>query len=195
MTLSKKALIIFARKPQLGKVKTRLAATVGTENALAVYEKLLLHTRTVAKETGIDTYVFLTEQTDDDFWKDFYTELQAGATLGERMQQAFHFLFLKEYNECIIIGSDCPSLSSEIVNAAFYELQKNDVVIGPATDGGYYLLGMKTLTPALFQNIHWSTEKVFSQTIRAIEKQKISYAQVATLNDVDEEKDVPAGWL
>lgn len=195
MTSRKKALIIFARKPQLGKVKTRLAATAGEKTALAVYEKLLVHTRMVARETGIDTYVFLTEPTDDHFWEDFYCELQVGATLGDRMQQAFHFLFLKKYNECVIIGSDCPGLATEIIIAAFDDLQKNDVVIGPATDGGYYLLGIKEPRPALFQNIDWSTEKVFSQTIQAIEKQKLSYTEGVTLNDVDEEKDVPVGWL
>ncbi|MFN0081097.1 MAG: TIGR04282 family arsenosugar biosynthesis glycosyltransferase [Ferruginibacter sp.] len=195
MTLLKKALIIFARKPELGKVKTRLAATAGAEAALAVYEKLLVHTRMVAKETGIDTYVFLTEPTDDHFWEDFYCELQVGDTLGDRMQQAFHFLFLKKYNECVMIGSDCPGLSTEIINGAFDDLQKNDVVIGPATDGGYYLLGMKEPSPVLFQNINWSTEKVFSQTIQAIKLQKLSYAEGVTLNDVDEEKDVPFGWL
>ena len=139
----KNALIIFARKPELGKVKTRLAATIGNIKALDIYTKLLMHTRAIAKQTNVETFIFLTEPTLDNFWDTFSCELQIGETLGDKMQHAFKLIFEKNFQKCIIIGSDCPELSVEIVNTAFNELDKYDAVIGEAQDGGYYLLGTK----------------------------------------------------
>ncbi len=192
---TKNALIIFARKPELGKVKTRLAATIGNNKALDIYTKLLMHTRAVVKETDAETFIFLTEPTLDNFWDTFSCELQIGDTLGDKMQHAFKLIFEKNFQKCIIIGSDCPELSVEIVNTAFIELEKYDAVIGEAQDGGYYLLGTKHLTPALFKNKEWSTANVFSQTILDFENEKLSYSTLPVLNDLDEEKDIPPEWL
>lgn len=196
MTNQKKALIIFARKPEKGKVKTRLAATIGEEKALQIYLLLLEHTREIAKKICCDCFVFLTEPTKDNFWDGFFCEQQQGITLGEKMMHAFEILFKRGYNQCIIIGSDCPDLQKEIVENAFqYLLNNNDVVIGPAEDGGYYLLGMKKLIPALFINKEWSTEKVFKNTIADIENLNLTYRILPVLNDVDEEKNIPQQWL
>ena len=192
---NKNALIIFARKPELGKVKTRLAATIGNKKALEIYIKLLTHTRTIAEAANAEPFVFLTETTENNFWDTFSCELQLGNTLGERMLDAFSFILKKNYNKCIIIGSDCPKLSVEIVNTAFNYLDENDAVIGAAQDGGYYLLGIKKLIPALFRNKEWSTSNVFSQTIFDFENEKISYRTLPTLHDLDEEKDIPDEWL
>ena len=191
----KKGLIIFARKPILGKVKTRLAATIGEVKALNIYKKLLLHTRSVAKEATCQGFVFLTEEDEDDFWKEFYCHLQSGETLGDRMYEAFNLLFDKGYHQCIIIGSDCHELTKEIINFAFDALITNDIVIGAATDGGYYLLGMKKMHPLLFMNKNWSTENVFTQTLMDIKQQGLTYYTMPLLNDVDEEKDIPPEWL
>ncbi len=195
MTSSKKALIIFARKPEQGKVKTRLAASIGEEKALQIYLRLLNHTREVASRLMVDSYVFLTEHTDDDFWEGFFCEQQQGITLGEKMQHAFELLFKKGYNQCIIIGSDCPDLDSEMVENAFDYLLNDDVVIGPAEDGGYYLLGMKKLIPEIFINKEWSTEKVFKQTIADVESLNLTYKILPALSDIDEEKDIQKKWL
>ncbi len=191
----KKGLIIFARKPVLGKVKTRLAATVGDLKALDIYKRLLIHTRSVAKGATCQSFAFLTEDDEDDFWKGFSCHLQSGETLGDRMYEAFSLLFTKGYHQCIIIGSDCPGLTKEIINAAFDALITNDIVIGAAADGGYYLLGMKKIYTLLFKNKNWSTENVFTHTLMDIKQDCLTYHTMPVLNDVDEEKDIPAEWL
>ena len=191
----KKGLIIFARKPVLGKVKTRLAATIGNAKALDIYKKLLIHTRSVALACECDSFAFLTEIDEEDFWKNFSLQLQIGESLGNKMQEAFNLLFSNGYQHCIIIGSDCPSLTKEIVDNAFESLKTNDVVIGKAMDGGYYLLGMKTLHRPFFNHKNWSTENVFNETINDIKTLELSFKTMPVLNDVDEEKDVPKEWL
>ncbi len=194
MKKKENALIIFARKPEEGKVKTRLAKTIGNEKTLQIYIKLLQHTRSVAKQIPCDSFVFLTEPTDDNFWEGFFCEQQQGDTLGDKMKYAFEMLFTKGYEQCIIIGSDCPGLEKEIVEEAFLSFLENDVTIGPAKDGGYYLLGMKKLINPLFQDKDWSTESVFTQTMEDVETLQLTYKLLPVLNDVDEEKDVPINW-
>ena len=189
------ALIIFARKPELGKVKTRLAASIGNNIALDIYKLLLNHTRSVAKAANATTFIFVTESVTDDFWSSFPCELQSGENLGEKMHHAFELIFAKGYKNCVIIGSDCPELSTEIINYAFEVLKEHAAVIGGANDGGYYLLGTKKLVPSLFQNKAWSTANVFENTIQDFIKENLSYKQLPFLNDLDEEKDIPEGWL
>ncbi len=191
----KKGLIIFARKPELGKVKTRLAATIGEVKALNIYQKLLIHTRSVAKAATCQGFAFLTEEDENDFWKGFSCQLQTGESLGDRMNEAFSLLFSKDYDYCIIIGSDCPGLTKEIINNSFEHLKTNDIVIGAAADGGYYLLGMKKLHSLLFKNKKWSTENVFTQTLIDIKQRGLTYYTMPVLNDLDEEKDIPEEWL
>ena len=191
----KKGLIVFARKPVLGKVKTRLAATLGDKKALEIYIKLLHHTRSIVIEADCHNFAFLTEQDDQNFWKDFSCFLQKGNSLGDRMYEAFDLLFCKEYQQCIIIGSDCPALTTEIINEAFEKLNTNNFVIGEASDGGYYLLGMKKMHASIFKNKEWSTKNVFTQTLMDIKKGGFTYHLLPVLNDVDEKEDVPKEWL
>lgn len=94
----------------------------------------------------------------------------------------------------IIIGTDCASLTKEIIESAFTSLATNDLVIGPATDGGYYLLGIKKNYPLLFEHIDWSTEKVFEQTIQHAKNLSLSYHILPVLTDIDEAHQVPEGW-
>ena len=190
-----RALIIFARKPEIGKVKTRLAATIGDEKTLGIYTKLLLHTKTIATDVSCDKYVFLTEMKHDNFWDGFSDEVQEGDSLGMRMHHAFQLLFNKGYKQVLIIGSDCPGLNSYIINQGFEKLMSADVVIGPATDGGYYLLGMKKLHNQLFENKQWSTGSVLNDTLDDINAASLNCAIMQKLTDVDEEKDIPADWL
>lgn len=187
----KKALIIFVRKPEAGKVKTRLAAQIGNEKALEVYIKLLQHTKFVALESDCDKYIFATENRDDNTWRGFNIEQQSEGDLGERMAHAFENLFNKNYKKVVIIGSDCPGLSVKHLEEAFGSLNNHDVVIGPAHDGGYYLLGMKKLHKKIFENKNWSTDSVFADSMHTIDKLHLSCFQLETLIDVDEEKDLP----
>lgn len=122
-----KALIIFIKNAVLGKVKTRLASSLGEENALLIYKKLLQHTCLITKNIVADKYVFYSEQiNDDDLWENdvFKKELQSGDDLGERMKNAFELIFKKDYQEIVIIGSDCYELNEEIMQEAFCRLKK-----------------------------------------------------------------------
>lgn len=151
----KTALIIFVRKPELGKVKTRLAATIGIERALKVYKDLLVHTKSVTQNLPIDKFVFYhNEITKEDIWdnKSFNKILQAEGDLGFKMQEAFTAIFDKGYDKVLILGSDCFQLEEAILKDALHLLDQKDVVIGPANDGGYYLLGMKKMFPRFFKN-------------------------------------------
>ena len=190
--MNNKALIIFVRKPELGKVKTRLAATLGNEKALAVYVELIEHTRAISRPANADKFIFYADSIEEnDIWDEpgFAKMLQANDDLGGKMKAAFAVLFKQGYEHVVIIGSDCFELSTQIIDEAFKMLKQKEVVIGPAADGGYYLLGMKTLLPFIFENKHWSTEHVFQQTISDLQKENISFAELITLTDVDTEED------
>ncbi|MEP7080627.1 MAG: TIGR04282 family arsenosugar biosynthesis glycosyltransferase [Ginsengibacter sp.] len=188
----KNALIIFVRKPELGKVKTRLAADIGDENALKVYNDLLTHTCVITKGLPLDKYAFYSEKvTGEDLWNKngFYRKIQNGNNLGEKMENAFKVLFNESYEKLIIIGSDCFELDESLISKAFKQLDNYDVVIGPANDGGYYLLGMKKIHPFLFRNKKWSTDSVFSDTLQDIQEHTLSCFRLPVLTDVDTEED------
>jgi hypothetical protein len=186
-------LMVFAKNPDLGKVKTRLAKTIGPEKALAVYLKLLEHTHAVADKIFADKAVFYSDRVEEfdilDYYK-FPKFLQKGDDLGERMDRAFGEAFAQGYQKVVIIGSDCYELTSEIVSEAFDLLETYNVVLGPAKDGGYYLLGMDRHYSHLFRNKNWSTPDVLLDTLLDIKKMKKSYTLLPTLNDIDEEKDL-----
>lgn len=188
-------LIIFYRNPELGKVKTRLAATMGDERALAIYLKLASHTRSVASEVNCDRVVWYSDFVDtEDNWPNdvFLKERQRGETLGDRMQVAFDRAFQDGYQRACIIGTDCLELTSEILSEAFNKLNTHDAVIGPALDGGYYLLGMKEFHSEFFNKKVWSTNTVFENTVKDFERLKLSFILLPTLIDIDEERDLPS---
>ena len=190
----KNALIIFVRKPELGKVKTRLAATVGHEKALDIYKELLLHTFTVAQSVNADKHVFYHgEIQENDCWnaEGFTKHLQVDADLGGKMRHAFETVFALNYERYVIIGSDCLQLTAGIIEDAFASLDQRDTVIGPARDGGYYLLGMRQMYPFLFENIEWSTAHVFAATMACLERHALKPGLLPALIDVDTEAD----WL
>lgn len=188
----KKALIIFARNPVAGKVKTRLAATLGAEKALSVYGLLLQHTANVCTEVLCDRFVFYADGIpENDSWpnNNFFKMNQEGNDLGERMQQAFTAIFAKNYNQVLIIGTDCFELTPAIIEAAFTALHTYDAVIGPSEDGGYYLLGMKKNYSFLFQDKKWSTESVYKNTIQDFITHQLLYYTLPILHDIDTEAD------
>ncbi len=193
----KNALIVFIKNPKLGKVKTRLAKTVGDEKALAIYKALMEHTRKIAETLPVNRRLFYSQFINEsDKWsrKKFHKELQIEADLGMKMATAFHTVF-KTNEKVVIIGSDCASLTPEIVENAFEQLDKYPFVIGPAMDGGYYLLGMNQFTPEVFSDIAWSTETVCSTTIERIENLGKTYFLLPELSDIDYEEDwVKYGW-
>ena len=190
----KQALIIFVRNPVLGKVKTRLAATIGDEKALDIYKQLLQHTFNICSQVKAEKYIFYHEEImEDDIWNaaDFYKRLQVSTDLGDKMKAAFQELFNAGYKKIIIIGSDCLQLSPAIIESGYSMLQEKDAVIGPAKDGGYYLLGLRAMHEFIFENKKWSTASVFSQTLAELKQHHLSTGLLPELTDVDTEKD----WL
>lgn len=188
----KSGLIIFLKNLRYGKVKTRLAASLGHDTALEIYKLLLQHTRRNTMKVDADKFLFYSDKVEDDDWPvQFFKFVQHGNDLGERMQNAFQLLFKNGYEKLVIVGSDCFELSSAIIEKSFSELEKADAVIGPAKDGGYYLLALKKDSPFVFQNIDWSTEKVLEQTIGIFKEQKMTYSMLEMLSDIDE----PEDWL
>jgi rSAM/selenodomain-associated transferase 2/rSAM/selenodomain-associated transferase 1 len=188
-------LIIFVKNPEKGKVKTRLAKTIGAEKALEVYQKLLQITKSIVDPLSVHKQVWYSRFVDeDDLWSEggYEKHPQEGENLGKRMQHAFEQAFTGGHQKVVIIGSDCSSLETDILREAFDQLDDHDVVIGPANDGGYYLLGMSEFYPSLFEGKTWSTSSVFESTIRQVENLNISYHLLPTLNDIDTEADLRA---
>ena len=189
----KAALIIFLKYPELGRSKTRLAKDIGNENALKVYIELLEHTQLISRQLKIDKYLFYDKVTANKMpWGDdiYHTAYQIESDLGGRMQNAFEQLFLKGYERLVIIGSDCYELTQEIIEQAFELLNTSDAVIGPAKDGGYYLLGLRKLIPQLFSDVAWSTDEVFSATVKTLENLNLIYSITPILSDIDTIEDL-----
>jgi hypothetical protein len=192
------ALIIFVRNPVLGKVKTRIAETAGDATALKVYKQLLKHTASVTGPVDADKFVFYSNYPElNDVWDDtlYHKYVQQGLSLGEKMLEAFEKIFAAGYKRVCIIGSDCYELTTTIIDNAFTALEKNDAVIGPAADGGYYLLGFGKMIPAVFGNKEWSTNNVYRDTIIDFKNACCSYEILPVLNDVDNMEDVPVHFL
>ncbi len=186
--------MVFMKNPVKGKVKTRLAATIGNDNALEIYKMLLQQTAFVISTlNNCDKAIFYSDFVDEnDLWGEHANQkyLQNGIDLGARMNNAFDFSFKNGYEKIIIIGTDCYDLKSEIIENGFEVLNKSNVVIGPATDGGYYLLGMKQLHQKLFENILWSTENVLNDTIQILKKSQLTYHLLPVLSDIDTEENL-----
>lgn len=188
---SKNLLLIFTRNPELGKCKTRLAATVGDEIALNIYKFLLNHTAAITKDVNVAKQVWYSEEIwKDDIWDNhfFDKKLQEGADLGIRMANAFLEGFAAGFERIIVIGSDMYDLNQTDIDNAFTALESSDFVVGPAEDGGYYLLGMNAFNPDVFKNKTWGTETVLEATLNNLKNENIKLLE--TRNDIDLYEDV-----
>lgn len=186
--MSMAALIIFQKNAILGKVKTRLASTTGDEQALEIYNWMTTYTHQIANQIRVDKFLFYSDfipQHSDEILHGFQFEVQSGANLGERMSNAFAYLFAKGYSSVVIIGTDCPELKVSDLNKAFLALSQNDLVIGPAKDGGYYLLGKSCFCPELFRDIPWSTSKVLELTLDRADEANLHYEFLNIKSDID----------
>jgi rSAM/selenodomain-associated transferase 1 len=190
----KPALIIMLKNPVQGKVKTRLAADIGNEKALNVYLKLLQHTLDVTKNVHADKFIFysdIVERSDmfDNILYKKYT--QCSGDLGVRMDYAFSIPFKNEYKDVIMIGADCYELTQQHIEKAFEALAgNNDFVIGPANDGGYYLIGMKKWNRWVLENKNWSTSTLFTETKNDILGRNGKLFELETLSDIDTISDI-----
>ncbi len=184
-------LMIFTRNPQLGVGKRRLAASVGDHKALEIYKFLLEHTRSITKNVyGVKQVWYSQNVHKDDDWDNLAYEkyAQQGDNLGERMQYAFEQA-LKKHESVIIIGSDMYDLTALEIDDAFKKLNDHDAIIGPAQDGGYYLLGFKNQIPAgIFKNKDWGTPTVLQDTL--VDLKGLDYVTLEQRNDVDTLEDI-----
>lgn len=190
----KPLLIIFYTNPDLGKVKPRLAATLGDERALAVYLRLTSNTREVTEDLTFDKVVFYSDFIDtEDQWDNaiYKKQRQTGHDMGKRLQNAFSWGFRSGYSSICILYADCYGLSANIINDAIEYLEDADAIIGPAKDGGYYLLGLKQVYSTLFRDKFWGTYTVLSDTIENFDSLDLAYGMLPVLNDVEEEIDLP----
>lgn len=194
------SIIIFLRYPKNRQVKTRLAETTSLKFAQTFYkscaENLIGIVKRIPRVNRFAFYSNKAEEKEIMEWlgaKLFYAP-QEGDDLGSRMKNAFEKVFSTGAKKTIIVGTDIPDLSKEIIAIAFNSLNTNDVVIGPSKDGGYYLLGMKKATSQLFEGIQFSTSKVLSETLLKLSELKLTYHLLPELGDIDTEKDL-TNWL
>jgi rSAM/selenodomain-associated transferase 1 len=191
-------LIIFARYPEPGQVKTRLIPALGAEGAARVYREMAEHTLNQAKKAaqtkGIALQLWFTggdrETLRQWLGPDLTYSPQPEGDLGDRLTFAFQSAFQAKYQTAIAIGTDCPSLDTAFLLQAFKALDNHDVVLGPATDGGYYLIGLQRPRPELFLNIAWSTADVLRQTEAVADGLGLTRYHLPSLTDVDNPEDL-----
>lgn len=185
-------LIVFAKNPVLGKVKSRLALNIGFYNAYLVYKELLKATHKSVRNVDVDKQVCYSDFIDqNDIWENenYSKEKQIGKNIGIRMRNAFADAFNNGFKKVILIGSDIINLDSDIINEAIDLLDKSEIVFGPAKDGGYYLIGMKSMHEELFKDISWSTKEVFIQSLKKCLDLDLKVKIVKELSDLDRVQD------
>ena len=188
---------LFARYPEKGKVKSRLATKCGVETALILYKKMLatvLESLSEFKENLVVCYTGCDRNTAKGWLSDFHLQEQVDGDLGVKLQSAMHKQFNEGLDKLIFIGADCIELGPKIIHSTLKHLDDSDVVIGPSNDGGYYLLAMKESIPELFQKIEWGSEVVFEQTLTKVYENNLSYKLLPELSDIDYWEDLPAAW-
>ena len=190
-------ILVFAREPLLGKVKSRLAVEIGAQEALAVYRAMLARLGQLLNQAQVAAWDLLV--TSNCSHKDFVSicnktniTLQSGQDLGARMDTAIRQTLQRENVESVVlIGTDCPAVTERYLNQALLALESGvDVVLGPAEDGGYVLVGMRRPITALFEDIPWGTDQVMSRTLEALKAHELSYELLDTLWDVDRPEDL-----
>lgn len=191
---------MFARVPALGRVKSRLAAEVGAPAALAVYHELLDLTRAAVAAAGVPATVWLADAAgavptarEVREWPDLTARCPAPGNLGQRMAAAFAAAFAAGAGRVAVIGMDCPALRAEHLTRAFALRAEHDVVLSLATDGGYYLLGLRQPQPELFEHKAWSTATVLADTLADARRLGLRVASLPELRDVDTAADL-AAW-
>jgi rSAM/selenodomain-associated transferase 1 len=181
-------LAVFSKNPIAGLVKTRLASSVGADEALRVYEALREITeRETAPATCTRAIFYSDYLPEEDLFMHGRTMayLQEGADLGERMHRAILKGFELGFRQVVLIGTDCPGLTTFLINEAFDLLEANDAVIGPARDGGFYLIGLNAPMPELFLNRRWSTPEVLQDSLRILREKGAEWALLPALSDID----------
>ena len=192
-------ILLFAKSPVKGRVKTRLAAEIGADSAAALYKCFVEDVLDLVEGIGISLrLLFYPPDAKADFqdWlgeRDFFRP-QTGDDLGERMKNAFESAFAEGFSKGVAIGSDLPDLPGDFLRRAFAELESHEAVLGPSSDGGYYLIGFsrESFLPEAFENISWSRDGVFEQTSHLLKRHRRSTFLLPIWHDVDTAADMEA---
>lgn len=187
---NKNLLIIFVKNIILGKVKTRLAKTIGDVGAFKIYSELVNITEKATSNITADKHIYFSDVIISSKWKENKKFVQEGVDLGIKMQNAFQNGFDEGYENILLIGSDLPKISSTLINQGFEKLATNDVVFGPAEDGGYYLIGLSTMVPSIFEDKPWSQSELLTVTLAHLKSKKQTVGMMETLNDIDTFEDL-----
>lgn len=190
--MSKELVIVFVKNIKLGKVKTRLAKTIGDQGAFEVYSNLVKVTEMATKDLSVDKRIYFSDATVDTIWKNDYKTIQHGVDLGERMKNAFKKGFEDGYERIILIGSDLPDITGNHINKGLEALKQNEVSFGPAEDGGYYLIGLSKMHNFVFDNKPWSKTHLLEETLSELKENGVTFTTLVTLNDIDTYDDLVA---
>ncbi|MDF5720593.1 MAG: TIGR04282 family arsenosugar biosynthesis glycosyltransferase [Rhizonema sp. PD37] len=198
MTIEKQHLIIFTRYPEAGKTKTRMIPALGTKGAADLHRQMTEHTLTQVKQLQSNAISFEVRFAGGDLqlmqgWlgSDSIYQSQGDGDLGQRMARSLFSAFQSGAEQAVIIGTDCPDVNADILAEAFAKLHHYNLVLGPAMDGGYYLVGLQYPIPELFIDIDWGTAKVLQQTVEVAENLNLSVAYLPYLADIDRPEDLP----
>jgi rSAM/selenodomain-associated transferase 1 len=193
-------LIVFAKGPTPGEVKTRLAEALGAEGAAEIYRAMARDTIRTACST-FDRVLLAYQPTrrfPDAAWLGSHAGvevfMQTGRDLGEKLEHAFAYAFAQAPGPVMTIGSDLPLLTSSLLRDAAKRARETDVVLGPTHDGGYYLIGLSKPSPTLFKGIAWSTPHVWQSTIDRLREARLNHAELMPLTDLDTLEDLRP-WL
>lgn len=184
--------IVFVKNIKLGTVKTRLAKTIGDLGAFEVYSELVNITEKATKNLDVDKHIYFSNAVVETQWPEDFKTVQQGKDLGERMLNAFKNGFNAGYKKIVLIGSDLPDITANHITDGLEVLNHNDMVFGPAADGGYYLIGLSKLNAKPFNNKPWSQSSLLETTLKELERDKIKIGLLETLNDIDTYEDLIA---
>lgn len=190
--MKKNLLIVFVKNSILGNVKTRLAKIIGDVGAFKIYSELVDITEKASQKVNVDRHIYFSDVIIPSKWTNDKKFVQEGKDLGIKMQHAFQNGFDEGYENIILIGSDLPDISKEIIESGFEKLQNNDVIFGPAEDGGYYLIGLSKINTSIFENKPWSQSELLTVTLDQLKEQQQSVGFIETLNDIDTFEDLIA---
>lgn len=186
--MNKDCLIIFLKNRSDSNIKTRLQRDIGRKETLELYERLVNQTLVTAGKSNADIHLFYSSSAEKQF-EDMVSGIHAQTSsedLGLKMKQAMIMMFRNGYERVVIIGTDCPYIQPVHLSKAFASLETSDVVLGPAMDGGFYLLGVKNEYYLDFKGITWSTPEVLTKYSHNLEELKASVSHLDTLEDIDE---------
>lgn len=190
--MNKELVIVFVKNIKLGKVKTRLAKTIGNHAAFEVYKELVKVTELATENLDTTLRIYFSDSIVGTKWENAYKAIQNGKDLGERMKNAFLKGFEDGYDRIVLIGSDLPDINASHIQKGLEALKSYEVVFGPAEDGGYYLIGMSKMNTNIFENKPWSQSHLLTETISELKHNNTTFTTLQVLNDIDTFEDLEA---